>query len=202
MSKAARESDRKDKIIRFLAIAVIFFTGLLGHAHYLLATLPQDFECHFPPDLSRGGTVGVNEFGKHEVYAFAHDIYQKVYRCESDCSKEFEDNVRAYGNYFTDKYRPELIAEAKRKETGNRRKVRSLTEYGIYNESKVVELGNDTWLVYLDVTEREYVGRKKTREAVIRYPLYIGKNDVDRDKNPWRLAIDGYYKDQQPKRLK
>ena len=45
--------------------------------------------------------------------------------------------------------------------------------------------------MFLDVVERELIGGKVVRDAVMRYPLIVTQYDVDREKNPWRLAIDG-----------
>lgn len=190
-SKVKNESDRKDKVIRALTIFSVILLGLVLHAHYLLATLPKEFECHFPPDLSRGGTVKVNEYQRHEVYAFTFRIWQQLYRCESDCSTEFEANIRRYGYFLTDSYRPALMAEAKRREQDNRRRVRSVSEVGRFSDDKVVPLGNDVWIVYLDIKEVESIGGRPVREAVMRYPVIVSRFDVDRERNPWRLAIDG-----------
>ena len=198
-SKAIKESDRKDKVIRGLTIFSVILMGLVIHAHWLLATLPKEFECHFPPDLSRGGMVKVNEYQRHEVYAFAYNVYQQINRCEEDCATEFQKNIRKYGYFITDTYRPQLLNFAKRNESSNRRKVRGISEYGIYSDDKVVPLGNNTWVVYLDVNERELIGGKVVRNAVMRYPILVKKYDVDREKNPWRLAIAGMKG--QPKRL-
>lgn len=191
-SKAVKESDRKDKVIRGLTIFSVFLFGLVAHAHFLLATLPKEFECHFPPDLSRGGMVKVNEYQRHEVYAFAYQIFQQLNRCENDCAEEYEANIRKYGYFLTDEYRPQLFTEAKRLQNDNRRKVRSVEEYGRYSDDKVQPLGNDVWVVYLDVTEKELIGGKVVRNAVMRYPIVVSRFDVDREKNPWRLGIDGY----------
>jgi len=193
LSKTVKASDRKDRIIRGLVIFCIFLLGLVFHAQYLLATVPKEFECHFPPDLSKGGMVKVNEFQRHEVYAFAFKIFQQVYRCEDDCSIEFGGNVRKYGHYLTESYRHELKAIATRSESENRRTSRTISEYGIFKESKVIPLGNDTWVVYLDVNEKYYIGGKLVRNPIMRYPLIITKYDVDREKNPWRLGIDGLH---------
>ncbi|NQY36342.1 MAG: TIGR03746 family integrating conjugative element protein [Alteromonadaceae bacterium] len=200
MSKAKKESDRKDKVIRSLTIFVLLLLGLVAHSHFLLATLAKEFECHFPPDLSKGGMVKVNEFQKHELYAFAYKITQQLYRCEADCSVDFGANIRNYGYFLTDNYRPKLLAKAKKLEGYNRRRVRSVTEFGRFSENKVVALGAQVWIVYLDLEEKEHIGGKLVRHAYMRYPLIITKFDVDRERNPWRLAIDGFQG--QPERLK
>lgn len=199
MSQAKKETDRKDKIIRVLTIFVIVLMAMVANAQYLLATLPKDFECHFPPDLSKGGMVRVNEFQPHEVYAFALYLRQQTYRCEEDCAVEFDSNIKRYGYYYTDTYRPVLLSDAQKNESSNRKRVRSVGEFGSYTESKVTPLGNDTWVVYLDVIERETIGGKEVRRAVMRYPIRVVRHDVDRERNPWRLGIDGYF--DEPKRL-
>ena len=190
-SKAKKESDRKDKVIRSLTIFCIFILGLLGHSHFLLATVPTTFELHLPPDLTRGGVVKVNEHQKHEVYALALDLYQKLYRCEKNCAQEFPENIRKYGYFLTDEYRPKLLKQAKNLHAYNSKKRRSISEFGVFKEEKVISLGGNRWVVFLDVNEKEFIGQKLTRDAVLRYPVLISTFDVDRDKNPWRLALDG-----------
>ncbi|WP_052447982.1 DUF2895 family protein [Vibrio rotiferianus] len=191
MNRSKRKSDLKDKIIRGLTVFVLVLLGMLGHAQYRLSLNNETFQCSVPPDLSRGGLVRVNEFYKHEVYAFAREIFQQTYRCEKDCSKEFEQNVNKYSNYYTHSYKPKLLAKAKVDRKRNKGRVRYVSEYGVYDDSKVDKLGNDTFLVHIDFREVEYIGTKKVRDAVVRYPLRVGKVDVDRQKNPWRLQIDG-----------
>ncbi len=199
MSQAKSESDRKDKVIRALSLFAIILLGLVMHAHFLLATLPKEFECHFPPDLSKGGSVKVNATPRHEVYAFALMIYQQTYRCEYDCAVDFNHNLRRYGYFFSDAYRLKLLKQAKALAGHNRRRVRSIAEFGRYAENKVVPQGNGVWVVFLDVLERELIGGKPVRKAVMRYPLIIARSDVDREKNPWRLVIEGLRG--QPQRL-
>lgn len=198
-SRARKESDRKDKLIRALSIVLLVVLGLLGHAHFLLATLPKEFECHFPPDLSRGGMVKVNEFQRHEIYAFAFKIHQQLYRCEEDCAQDFERNIRKYGYYTSDSYRNQLLQQAQKNASSLRRRVRSISEYGLFSDNKVSPLGNGRWVVYLDVRERESIGGKTVRDALMRYPLIVARHDVDRLKNPWRLAIAGLHNE--PRRL-
>ncbi len=199
-SRAIKESDRKDRVIRVLTIFCSALFGLVLHAHWLLATLPKEFECHFPPDLSRGGMVKVNEYQAHEVYAFALTLFQKIYRCEGNCGVEFSQNIRRYGYFLTDTYRPALLKQANQLSSHNRNRIRAISEYEGYDEAKVVPLGNDKWIVYLDVREKEYIGPKSVRDAVVRYPLVITRFDIDREKNPWRLAISGLH--DKPTRLK
>ncbi len=191
MSQAKHESDRKDKVIRALTLFAVILLGLVMHAHFLLATLPKEFECHFPPDLSKGGSVKVNQTPRHEVYAFAFMIYQQTYRCETNCALDFTKNLQRYGYFFSDAYRLKLLTQAKSLTAHNRRRVRSIAEFGRYAENKVVPQGNGVWVVYLDVLEKELIGGKPVREAVMRYPLIIARSDLDREKNPWRLVIDG-----------
>lgn len=205
-SKAKKESDRKDKVIRALTIFALILLGMVIHSHYLLANLPKEFECNFPPDTSQGGKVMVNETPRHQVYGLAFGLFQKIYRCEKDCSVEFANNIRAYGYFYTDTYRQKMLSYAASREGYNRKRIRSISEHGNYKQSKVIPLGNGVWVVYLDVVEKEYIGSKKVRDAIMRYPVVMVKNDVDRENNPWRLAFDDpdEYEnvDGKPRRLK
>ncbi|HDS1208459.1 TPA: DUF2895 family protein [Shewanella algae] len=187
-NKPKRARDLQDKVIRFLTIVLLGSLVLLGHAHYRLSVMPSEFECQVPPDLSNGATIKVNEQRKENLYALAFMIHQKTFSCKSDCATDIPSNIRDYGYYYTTEYRTELLKNTYSRDRG---KERTISEQGHYSESKVINRGANTWVVFIDVNVKDYIGGRKVRDAVIRYPYIIVKGDVDREKNPWRLQIAG-----------
>ena len=190
-SRAKRRSDLKNRIIQFLTTFVVILIGTQLYTNMKLYDTVEDFQCHLPPDITKGGVVRVNEFYKHEVYGFVREIHQQIRRCETDCSKDYENNIHAYSHYYTESYKTQLLNNAKKNELRNKGRVRYASEYGFYNDDKVEAFGNNTFLVKLEVKETTYVGDKKVKEAVYRYPFLVGKVDIDRQKNPWKLQIGG-----------
>ena len=68
-------------------------------------------------------------------------------------------------------------------------------------ESKHVQkLTKDQWQVNITVRVTEYVRGVAVKDIDVNYPLRITRYDVNREYNPWGLAIDGFVTP--PKRLK
>lgn len=190
-SRSKRISDLKSRIIQALTTLVLILLGSQFYSNWRIYNTVEDFQCHLPPDITKGGVVRVNEFYPHEVYGFVREINQQTRRCEKNCAVDYENNINAYGYYYTEKYKAELLKNAKRNVQKDKGRVRYVSEYGVYRPSKVIDLGNNTFVVNLEVTETTYVGAKKVKEGTYRYPYVVGKVDVDRQRNPWKLQIAG-----------
>ncbi|MBY8168159.1 TIGR03746 family integrating conjugative element protein [Vibrio fluvialis] len=204
MSRAKRELDRKDKLIRVLTIFSLCLIGLLFYAQFRMSDLAKqlvgEFQCFVPPDLSRGGLIKVNEYPNQTVYAFAREIFQQTMRCESDCAEEYPKKVAMFRNYYTEPYWHELKQKAEAEKGRNRGRVRYVQEVGFFSDDKVTRLGNDTFKVELTVNEVEYIGVKKVRDAKVIYPFIVGAVNIDYQKNPWKLQIGGT--ESEPTRIK
>ena len=48
------------------------------------------------------------------------------------------------------------------------------------------------WVVLLDVELVEKIKGETIKHLYLRYPLRVALYDIDRDRNPWMLALDGY----------
>ena len=60
--------------------------------------------------------------------------------------------------------------------------------------------GDSAWTVLLDMQLMETFKGQPIKDTYIRYPIRVVRFDVDRERNPWRLAID-CYGSQKPQRL-
>ena len=76
----------------------------------------------------------------------------------------------------------------------HRARTRQMTEIpGLgYAANRVLPDGQAAWTVLLDMQLMEAFRGQPVKDAFIRYPIRVVRYDVDRERNPWRLAIDCY----------
>ena len=151
---------------------------------------------HIPPDLKSGAVVHPNEPSPANVYAFAVYIFQQLYRWPNDGATDFSRAIYALSGYLTPAYREALIREletkAKRGElAGRERGMQELSGHG-FSDTRVSILQDGVWVVMVDMELFETVKGMSVKRKSIRYPLRIVRYDIDREKNPWGLALDGF----------
>ena len=161
-----------------------------------LMRVPSDLTIHIPPDLKTGATVQPNEPSPANVYAFAIYIFQQLYRWPTDGATDFSHAIYALSGYLTPSYRESLITElaskAKRGElAGRERGMQELPGQG-FSEERVNILKDGVWVVVVDMALSETVKGMAVKRKTIRYPLRVVRYDVDRESNPWGLALDGF----------
>ena len=97
---------------------------------------------------------------------------------------------------MTPSYRETLINEletkAKRGELiGRERGMQEVPGQG-FSEERVQTLQDGVWVVFLDMELFESVKGMAVKRKQIRYPLRVVRYDIDREANPWGLALDGF----------
>ena len=161
-----------------------------------LVRVPSDLTIHIPPDLKSGAKVQPNDPSPANVYAFAVYIFQQLYRWPTDGATDFSHAIYALSSYLTPFYRELLISEleskAKRGElAGRERGMQELPGQG-FSEERVNILKDGVWVVVVDMALSETVKGMAVKRKTIRYPLRVVRYDVDRESNPWGLALDGF----------
>jgi hypothetical protein len=53
-------------------------------------------------------------------------------------------------------------------------------------------LSDHDWLVTLDISADEYYGSEQVKRAFVRYTIRVVRQDVDPERNPFGLMLDGY----------
>ncbi|MCY4129543.1 MAG: TIGR03746 family integrating conjugative element protein [Gammaproteobacteria bacterium] len=161
-----------------------------------LMRTPSSLTIHIPPDLQSGAMVYPNEPSPANVYAFALYIFQQLYRWPNDGASDFSRAIYALSGYLTPAYREALISEleskAKRGElAGRERGMQELPGNG-FSEARVSILQDGVWVVTVDMELFETVKGVSVKRKAIRYPLRVVRYDIDREMNPWGLALDGF----------
>lgn len=161
-----------------------------------LAVAPNAITVHIPPDLKNGATVQPNAPSAANVYAFAVYIFQQLNRWPVDGSTDFSAAIYALAAYLTPSYRAALVTElegkARRGELAGRERGMQEVPGSGFTEQRVNALEDDVWEVIVDMELSESVKGMAVKRKRIRYPLRVVRYDVDREANPWGLALDGF----------
>ncbi|MFV0679082.1 PFL_4703 family integrating conjugative element protein [Ottowia sp.] len=179
-------------------IGVISVLSAMGmfYAH----SLPKHLELHLAPDIKAGSQLSVTDgqspVPDTNVYSFAYYIWQQINRWQADGSKDYGQQIYRLQAYLTPTCRAQLQSDLQaRSDAGElRMRTRQMTEipgFG-FASNRVVADGPSAWTVLIDMQLMESFRGQPVKDAFIRYPIRVVRYDVDRERNPWRLAIDCY----------
>ena len=130
------------------------------------------------------------------VYGFGYYMWQQLNRWPKDGAEDFPAKLYRFAAYVTPAFRAELLRDMDRRGrmgelTG---RVRALYEApgAQYDDSRVQAVGPNAWTVTIEAVIEETVAGLPVKHTRIRYPLRVVRYDVDRELNPWGMAIDGF----------
>ena len=196
MSRYRHEIDNARAHIVSLWLVIILLAIGLAYAFRGWANAPSDITLHIPPDLSAGSTVRVGEVPKPNVYGFGYYMWQQLNRWPRDGAEDFPAKLYRFAAYVTPAFRAELLRDMDRRGrmgelTG---RVRALYEApgAQYEDSRVETVGPNAWTVTIEAEIEETLAGLPVKHTRIRYPLRVVRYDVDRELNPWGMAIDGF----------
>lgn len=178
-------------------ILLLVLAGVAAIAIYGWHTATREIDVHIPPDLRNGATVRAgerSEVAEPNVYAFGHYIWQQVNRWQTDGSKDYGARIYELQHYLTPSCRSQLVEDMnlRHKRGELTKRTRSIAEIpGLgYVAERVTIRGANAWQVLLDAQVLETQNGVTIKDSYLRYPLRIVRYDIDREKNPFRLALD------------
>lgn len=187
----ARSEIRSQRWV-MLALAIVAL-----YAMYNWRSATTHFTAHFPPDLRNGSSIELSDkpvVPDTTVYTFAFYIWQQVNRWQADGAKNYGEQIHALHNYLTPGCSAQLLADMDQRNKAGElvRRTRALMEIpGLgYRPERVQVLGANAWKALVDLQLQETQSGVTVKDTYIRYPLRVVRYDVDREKNPWQLAID------------
>lgn len=183
---------------RQLLLVIFAVIALAMVAIYFAWRQPKHVDVHVATDLAAGDTIRVTDgqaiIPKANVYGFGYYIWQQINRWQSDGVKDYGQQIYAMQYFLTPSCQAQLKADMEKRHLRGelRRRTRHVTEIpGFpYSENRVVAEGRDAWTVLLDMQVMETFGGSAIKDVFIRYPLRVVRFDVDRERNPWKLALD------------
>ena len=169
-----------------LACAVLMGVGWM--------TAPSSLRIYIPPDLSGGATVEADMPLLPHVYTFAMYIWQQLYRWPQDGARDYADKVRALSAFMTPSCHQDRLDDHERRNSrrelsGRQRAVWEIPGRGFTPERVRVE-GSGSWVVWLDLHIEETLLGEPVKSRLVSYAVRVVRYDVDRERNPWGLAID------------
>lgn len=184
-----------------ILVMILVLAGLL----YGWTNAPKQLTVHIPPNFQSGVMQPAGTVPPPNVYTFANYIWQQLQRWPENGEKDYADNLYQLQSFMTPRFYEWLEQDFQSKVSRGelRGKVRGIAEVPghHYEPSKVVPLGDGVWLVWLDVEITEWVNDLRTKNVSIRYPMRVVRFDIDREMNPWGLALDGFPDDQVPTKI-
>ena len=175
----------------FLGILLVF--GMLVHQSRI-----QQIDVHIPPELSTAVVQKANHIPKPNVYLFTSNILQALNNWTENGEQDFKRNIEAYKHYLTPSFKEQLLKlyENKNKKGELSGRIRGVQEmFGHeYDDSKVNALASNVWRVNVDLKIREWYRGMKVKEVDLAFPIRVVRYDINRQLNPWGMALDGFIK--------
>ncbi len=184
-----------------IILMALVSAGLL----YGWTTAPKQLTVHIPPSFQAGIQQPVGTIPEPNIYTFASYIWQQMHRWPENGEKDYAANLFKLQSFVTPRFYDWLEQDFQTKTSRGelRGKVRGISEMPghSYEASRVVAQGDGVWLVWLDFDVKEWVNDLTTKDVSIRYPMRVVRFDVDRETNPWGLALDGFPENERPTRM-
>lgn len=189
----------RNRIIVFLACALLLAIGGLVAA-------PHTIDVYTPPDPRYGSLHEQGEVPPTSVYSFASYIFTLLNTWPEDGAVDYKAQASSLNAYLTPAFFQYLYDDADERLTASsqnqlkgRTRVVTPADGSSYSSSAVKILGPDAWVVYLDLRIQERLDNSVVKDSFVRYPIRVIKREISRVRNPWQLALDGYY--ETPERL-
>ncbi len=156
----------------------------------------SDLIIHIPPDIRSGASLKPGDISPANVYAFAGYIFQQLNRWDKNGADDYGKQISYLSAFLTPQYLEYLkndleIRGQKGELAGRTRAIQPIPGQG-FEERRVDILDANTWVVWLDFHIQEFVRGMEVKNIKIRYPIRVVRFNVDPEKNPWGLALDGF----------
>lgn len=174
-------------VLSILLIIIIALWFRNGH-------LQEIRRIFIPPNLSSGTVTSFDQVPPPVVYTFALYIFQQLNRWPSDGEKDYPEKIYRLQGYLT----PSCIIafqhdmSEKRRLGELRKRARMMEEISGrgFDSHRVSSITDSSWNVTLDLKVQETISNHQVKNVNLRYDLRIVTFDVDKEVNPWGLALE------------
>lgn len=159
-----------------------------------MAELEETRRLYIPPDLTQGLLTNFDAVPAPTIYTFAYYIFQQLNRWQSDGEKDYPQKIYQLQGFLTPGCRSALETDMNEKHKLGELRQRARTIQEIpghsYSKARVAIETRSSWKIWLDVNLVESIGGHPVKNVMLRYPLKVVRFDVDKEVNPWGLALD------------
>ena len=178
------------RTLRFVVVCLLVAVIALWWRN---GSLQETRRLYIPPDLTQGMVTDFDNVPAPLVYTFAYYIFQQLNRWPHDGEKDYPQQIFKLQGFLTPGCRAALEADMNTKQgLGElRQRVRTLQEIlgQSYSRERVEIETSTAWKTWLDVNVVESIGGHPVKDVLLRYPLRVVRFDVDKEVNPWGLAL-------------
>lgn len=184
------------KLLSFACAALFFITiSLILGWH----NAQKRITVYIPPQIPQSGvTQTAAAIPASFVYSFAFYIWQGLNYWPENGLSDYPKAIEAFGPFLTPKFKQVLNKDYQERQQHSELQDRLRHLQGVNGTSFAINdieaLGNDTWLVHLNVrlTEQMNMNGNAVKDVVLHYTLKVVRYDVNAKANPWGLALDGF----------
>ena len=196
---------------RFVIVSLIFACVLLFACNvgllWLNFTTQQSVNVYIPPRIPQSGlTQRAGSVPNSTVFSFAYWAWQSINDWPKNGMNDYKAKIQTFNPYMTARFKQYLLADYQNRFNNDevQDRLRSMIgmSSGAYNPKNVEKIGQNTWLVHMDMrlTERMNMNGKIVKDVEISYVLRIVKHNIGAGSNHYGLALDGLAV--APKRIK
>lgn len=181
----------RDRIILSLFVALLL--ALWGWYN-----AAKEITVYYPPNIAMSNMMKAGAVPEETIFAFVPLILQQLFIWEQNGEVDYGNNRARLRAMLTEHYQRTILDEIEvGRQRGTLRKVMRRMQVlpsSIYTDAAVQVVGN-SWLVWLDVQVTDSVNDVPVYTSVRRLGVRVVRYDVNREANPWQLAIDGIEQD-------
>jgi len=194
MSAARNKLVASTEHIKTLRAIVIICLMIILALWIRNGSLQETQRLFIPPDLAQGAVVEFDQVPPPVIYTFASYIFQQLNRWKNNGDIDYRERIYTLQGYLTPSCIQFLTNDMNRKrklgELRSRvRSIETIDNEGYVRQRVSIESKGSSWLTWLDFTIRETISGHPVKNINVRYKLRVVKFDVDKEVNPWGLAI-------------
>ncbi len=193
MSKARNNLVATVNHITTLKMVIGFLILIIVAQWFRNEHLQDTRRIYVPPNLTQGIMTTFDEVPSPIIYTFAYYIFQQLNRWNADGEKDYPEKIYALQGFMTSScinaFKRDMNKKMKLGELRQRvRLIQEISGRG-FQRQRVHKQTDKSWLVWLDTNLVESIGGHEVKNINLRYQLTVEKFDVDKEVNPWGLAL-------------
>lgn len=159
----------------------------------------KSIRVYIPPQIPVSGiTQSASHIPLSSIYSFAFYIWQGINYWPENGLTDYKKNIDQFSPFLTPKFKQALLRDVQERQAHGELQDRLRHLQGAngstFEVKDIESLGHDTWIVHLHMRLSEHMNMNgnAVKDVVLNYSLRVVCYDINPQKNPWGLALDGF----------
>lgn len=180
-------------LFRLLIIAVVAIIVIANG----WSNAQDEIDVHYPPNITVSTTMKAGYIPEETIYAFVPLILQQLFLWENNGAEDYEKNRYRLRQFLTPKFSLYVHSQIEKGVkagtlNGIKRSMQMMPD-SVYKDVSVQMQGKH-WVVWIDTIVKDTIKGVPIDDKFRRMAVRVVRYDINRDLNPWGLAIDGIEK--------